>query len=735
MVAMDPLTRHIEEMLAFQAVLAKDPAQALARAEDDVTATRQLRLNDPRRGDALERLALALAAMERYAAGLAAATEVVRIRKAARPPNDELIALALGTHAMLLFANSQAEAADAALREALDCWRRAFGPRDLRLAQKLEGQAELAQAGFRRTHWVIELLDEAARIRRNAPDGSPGRLAQTLQGLATHQLTVGAFTEAEANLEAAQAILEQGISGEERAGLVQVLLLRSGLALRLARHDEALALADRAAAVDVPDRVARVEAAAPLGLLRSAILEAQGDIDAAGDALLDSIAIFEHNRDLIDDGSIDRELVNDHALEIASFDLRHAHDGQHELLDHAADAIAIVRRARGDTSDVLFLTAELERQRGDAAAALDCYQRALQLRRVDATEVKVFFGTTRSQTRRDPVAFGVDAATLALGEALVLVPGGQFSTEAWLPHRGPLPVPVGQATDAKQLLIRELRVLKPQAFVDPAGRAPHTARLYPDAALVFVHGYNVTFENAVRRAAQLARDLNFDGPVGAFSWPSKGRFWRYGLDRAAADAAAHELVAFLRQFSEATGVARLHVIAHSMGNRVLLPALAEIAAAGDRLSTVIGEVILAAPAVPQSAFVDWMNTLAATDLTRVTLYASSVDKAMVAGYLREWGTALAGWVDGEPLLHHAVQSIDLSRASVGDRWFDLNHDTFAANPVITEDIRQLLQRSVRPPDRRLPVLAVAKGVGGGRFWVYDPSIGGTDRFSRGEDTG
>lgn len=712
---MDPLTRHIEEMSVFQSVLAEDSAQALVLAEADVAATRRFRLNDPRRGDALERLALALAARERFEEGLLAATESLRIRKAARPPNDELIALALGTHAMLLFANGRAETADAALREALGCWRRAYGPHDLRLAQKLEGQAELAQAGFRRTHWVIELLDEAARIRRAAPDGSPGRLAQTLQGLATHQLAIGAFTEAQAHLESAQAILEQGTSAEERAGLVQVLLLRSGLAFRLARHDEALALADRAAAIDVPDRVARVEAAAPLGLLRSAILEAQGDIDGAGDALLHPIAIFENNRDLFDDGSIDRELVNDHALEIASFDLRHG------LVDEAAEALAIVQRTRGDTSEVLFLAADLARQRGDDAAALDCYRRALQLRRVDATEVKVFFGTTRSQTRRDPVAFGVDAAALTLGEAMVLVPGGQFSTEAWLPHRGPLPIPVGQNTDARQMLIRELRVLSAQAFPGPARRAPRAARLYPDAALVFVHGYNVTFENAVRRAAQLARDLSFDGPVAAFSWPSKGRFWRYGLDRAAADVAAHELVAFLRQFSDATGVARIHVVAHSMGNRVLLPALAEIAAARDRLAAAIGEVILAAPAVPQSAFVRWMNALAGTDVTRVTLYASSVDKAMLAGYLREWGSALAGWVGEEPLLHPAVESIDLSHASVGDRWFDLNHDTFAASPMITEDIRQLLQQGVRPPDRRLPVLAAEKGVSGGQFWVYRPS--------------
>jgi len=42
------------------------------------------------------------------------------------------------------------------------------------------------------------------------------------------------------------------------------------------------------------------------------------------------------------------------------------------------------------------------------------------------------------------------------------------------------------------------------------------ARAYLGQALVFVHGYNTSFDNAIRRAGQLAYDLGFDGPVFAF---------------------------------------------------------------------------------------------------------------------------------------------------------------------------------------------------------------------------
>jgi len=42
------------------------------------------------------------------------------------------------------------------------------------------------------------------------------------------------------------------------------------------------------------------------------------------------------------------------------------------------------------------------------------------------------------------------------------------------------------------------------------------------AALLFIHGFDDTFEFAARRTAQLACDLSFDGVPLMFSWPSQG---------------------------------------------------------------------------------------------------------------------------------------------------------------------------------------------------------------------
>ena len=49
-------------------------------------------------------------------------------------------------------------------------------------------------------------------------------------------------------------------------------------------------------------------------------------------------------------------------------------------------------------------------------------------------------------------------------------------------------------------------------------------------AFVFVHGFNVSFEAAVYRTAQVAYDLNFDGAPILYSWPSVANPAKYPVD-------------------------------------------------------------------------------------------------------------------------------------------------------------------------------------------------------------
>ena len=102
-------------------------------------------------------------------------------------------------------------------------------------------------------------------------------------------------------------------------------------------------------------------------------------------------------------------------------------------------------------------------------------------------------------------------------------------------------------------------------------------------ALVFVDGYNVEFDDAARRTAQLAYDLGFKGPAIAFSWPSQATLAGYNRDARNVELSVDSLRAVLSDLSKKGNVKRIHVIAHSMGNRALVGALSK--ASGRRDST------------------------------------------------------------------------------------------------------------------------------------------------------
>jgi esterase/lipase superfamily enzyme len=94
-------------------------------------------------------------------------------------------------------------------------------------------------------------------------------------------------------------------------------------------------------------------------------------------------------------------------------------------------------------------------------------------------------------------------------------------------------------------------------------------------ALVFIHGFNVSFEEAAIRAAQIGCDLKVPGPTAFFSWPSLGSVVpkAYRADGKMIKDSRGALVDFLVEFAQKSGAKNINLIAHSMGNRGLLESL------------------------------------------------------------------------------------------------------------------------------------------------------------------
>lgn len=287
-----------------------------------------------------------------------------------------------------------------------------------------------------------------------------------------------------------------------------------------------------------------------------------------------------------------------------------------------------------------------------------------------------------------------------------------------------VPLPPGFASTDIPLLTRSRRALDAASWDAQAKSLTARARRHAKSALVFVPGFNVSPEAAVQQAAQMASDIEFDGSVFVYPWPSQGVTHRLAADVPRAEIATAGLVAFVDRICRTSGAERLHLIANGMGNQVLLPALARMAAdPSSALRTPLREVVLLAPTVPVDDFRNWLDALGSSGpaLGRFTLYAHSPDPALWAAWQRDGATSLAGAASlGVPLVHPRVQSIDLA-AWPQPALLHLNGEPWPVSAVVADDIRALIQAGpVKSPDRRSASFKPARGVDGGvSHWSYE----------------
>lgn len=149
--------------------------------------------------------------------------------------------------------------------------------------------------------------------------------------------------------------------------------------------------------------------------------------------------------------------------------------------------------------------------------------------------------------------------------------------------------------------------------------------------LVFIHGYNVDFQSAVRRTAQIAVDLPFRGVPICYSWPSQGKLLGYTVDESNVAWSTPHLKTFLLELSRRSGAQSINVVAHSMGNRAMTSAVSEISL--EHLPGTpepLDRVVLAAPDVDADLFRRQLAGRLLNVSRHVTLYASATDQALIA---------------------------------------------------------------------------------------------------------
>lgn len=241
--------------------------------------------------------------------------------------------------------------------------------------------------------------------------------------------------------------------------------------------------------------------------------------------------------------------------------------------------------------------------------------------------------------------------------------------------------------------------LQSTEVLDGAFGAALSARLTenPDdepRALLYMHGYNTSFEDAAIRTAQLAVDLGIDGIATFFSWPSWASAVEYVADISQADYSAQLFAEFVQTLRDA-GIRRLDIVVHSMGNRVLAWAIERLAAGTD---AVFGSMYLAAADLDPDILRQRLPFYV-TSARDITIYLSRFDKAL--GLSRHLQLVGRVGLAPPPTVVDGAWTIDAS--AVDDSF--LGHGYYGDEPRVLTDLAAAL-RDV-PPDKRDSLVAVS----------------------------
>lgn len=333
------------------------------------------------------------------------------------------------------------------------------------------------------------------------------------------------------------------------------------------------------------------------------------------------------------------------------------------------------------------------------------------LERVETTDawvVPVLYGTDRKPTgdSSPEKSFRADRGSLSFGVAKVSLPKKR--------DKGDIPKPKSWKFWERENAARHVLLLS----VDPLEREAFTAELrqavedsdVPEA-LVFLHGFNVTFAAAAERAAQVAFDLEFPGVPLVYSWPSEGKTHRYTVDENNIEWSVPHFEEFLRLVLAESGARTVHVIAHSMGNRALVRALCSLEAQLQEGWASLRQIVFAAPDVDRDNFVELARKFYGR-AERFTLYGSSNDLALKASKLVH-GYPRAGDSGRNMALVEGVDSIDASAV----RTDFLGHSAYGSDRSLLSDIALLLRHGFAPGQRFGLREQEKESL---RYWVYQP---------------
>ena len=230
--------------------------------------------------------------------------------------------------------------------------------------------------------------------------------------------------------------------------------------------------------------------------------------------------------------------------------------------------------------------------------------------------------------------------------------------------------------------------------------------------LFFIHGFNVPFERIIRISAKLAYDLEIDGAVSFFSWPSEHNATRYSADEGHLLWAQSDINWYVDQLFRQTSAEQIIFMAHSMGSRAMVNAIIEQFENHPEDIARSAALVFMAPDIDATVFSrDYAPQL--TDFgIPVSLYVSSDDIALsVSRVLHRYPRA--GEAGPDIVIVPGIDTID---ATDSDADF-LGHEYYFQGAQTIMDLYLWLAEGMPPELRGLEPVETERGT----YWKIVPA--------------
>ena len=244
-------------------------------------------------------------------------------------------------------------------------------------------------------------------------------------------------------------------------------------------------------------------------------------------------------------------------------------------------------------------------------------------------------------------------------------------------QQGKIEWPKGTPNISEDMVTLNVRAIESRhEFV----RSANKYKKHGEEAVVFIHGYNNTFAEGLYRFAQVATDVDVQGPKYHYSWPSAGDARGYIYDRDSVLFARDGLEQLLNDVAS-TNTDGIFIVAHSIGAALLIETLRQMSIAGNgNLNGKLRGIIMISPDIDVDVFTENLKRIRPQP-EPLLIFVSKNDLALKFSTFITGSENRLGLIKNlDALKGTNVDIIDVSAFGDGDGF--LNHSVAITSPTV-----------------------------------------------------